>query len=1386
MPAGATPAYRGYRLQALYTLWRVLAAEDPRAEFQPEGREDLAFFDGPDDVPAELVQVKAYADPLTLSVFDPSKPHSYFHRVATQLATDPDCVASIASFGEVGQEMQGAWGDDPDLRAAVVAKLRDHGVQNADAVVDAIRLEDVSEAELRDEVDKRLRDMVTGIDPARAFDLLTYWMYECAEGRTRITTRGLVERILGIGQFLAGRQAFHREWGMSIHAVVDSEIADDDREKLASEFYMGVPANYLHVLADLDVSRDAKVAALQSGFRSARVVVIHGASGQGKTTLAYRYLSGACPEACRFRISAVRDRGSAASIASAIGSHTHALGAPSLVFLDVNPHDEAWPELVRLLVSHTGVRVLVSVREEDLARADLSGTPSAVEKIGLSLDEDEARRIYDGLVARLPLNQYLGFDDAWAAFGGGGPLLEFVHLVTQGQALADRLQGQVQSIEDRVRAGKWERDELLLLQLVSVASAFGARLRVSVVDALNLAVAARSLDLLADEYLIQIDDGANLIDGVHPIRSGMLVDVFTRGNAIPWQSLAEKALPYIHGPDIERFLKFAFSERPEDADGVLVALQQLSLDEWDGIAGVLRAVMWRGVQRYVNANRPLLDEVYAESGSGWVAVLNFDVADAMGGEATGLVDDLVTPEQREVFQALRRRQTDPKAIFLDARRWLENSAARLPPPVASSCWAAIGEVMFWIGQLGTTRPPWAHVERWGLVDALNAAPIETLADLMTGLHSAYDTEATTWRQLHYDDLGRRFRVDTDSPVLQVHDQALTAHYLVPPVHGSGETQTEGVTTEDDPLNHEAALRVDLLRRLFPDRDVYAVKGYGHGLGAYDLPFDPTTKTCERQSLPVRWSVDVNAVFGGLAVLPHRPAAWRQYAEATLSLRRSVLASLAELTQEVRRHFQSRQALGLLELPDALSRWKKALVALSNPPALPQHVVGALGATEHAVHRAMPARLAQTRDRLGGYLAASATFTRSMHNFFMQAPHAVRSCPMLRRASFEGWQTSAATSFLESEGVDFASAALSLHNLTEAYTSLPALHEMGGGLFQALMTARDIDQMQARERRVYRDLHAMWHFFVNAPDDVMSNPLRDTKVSLEQARTEARERLTTRLDSGLESDMRARIVSDRVRWDGSSCLWIALDVNEWLDAYGGLGAVLEVVRGVLTDGTRSSALDHALVGHWEYIAVVPMVRGRALWATAWRIHRPVVALRQQGKTALWDHVFHDIDDACWAELGLETWVGAHIHAATELLDAMGPLYKLVSAAADLVSLPAGDERTHGILSEYAGALMAPMTEAAQRVLDANAAIYGMVTEIAGNRPKRPTDVSDLATAVSALRAAVVPDPDHDGRWSSALGELPEWQTDLENALHLAIAVCSGVVSLVLDEPVPPAV
>lgn len=119
----ATPAYRGYRLQALYTLFRILESRvRPNLVFHPEGAEDLAILETGGNL-LETIQVKAYTADLSLSLLEPKKKDSFLYRVYKLLTHYPELSIKVVSFGNVGSELLRATQKDGEDRKKVVKKF---------------------------------------------------------------------------------------------------------------------------------------------------------------------------------------------------------------------------------------------------------------------------------------------------------------------------------------------------------------------------------------------------------------------------------------------------------------------------------------------------------------------------------------------------------------------------------------------------------------------------------------------------------------------------------------------------------------------------------------------------------------------------------------------------------------------------------------------------------------------------------------------------------------------------------------------------------------------------------------------------------------------------------------------------------------------------------------------------------------------------------------------------------------------------------------------------------------------------------------------------------------------------------------------------------------
>ena len=127
--AGGPSAIRGFRLQALYALHRLLSQDESRRGelLQPEGAEDLAVFLGSNLT--EACQVKAKGAALALSDLEPDKKDGFFPRTIALVHAHPSITIRLVSFGPVGPELSAAVAGSGRERDRVLAKLGVAGIK---------------------------------------------------------------------------------------------------------------------------------------------------------------------------------------------------------------------------------------------------------------------------------------------------------------------------------------------------------------------------------------------------------------------------------------------------------------------------------------------------------------------------------------------------------------------------------------------------------------------------------------------------------------------------------------------------------------------------------------------------------------------------------------------------------------------------------------------------------------------------------------------------------------------------------------------------------------------------------------------------------------------------------------------------------------------------------------------------------------------------------------------------------------------------------------------------------------------------------------------------------------------------------------------------------
>lgn len=1384
----ATPAYRGYRLQALYTLARVLEqhGNNDTLIFQPEGKEDLAVFDA-DHKLLEIIQVKERSANLTLSSFEPEKPESFFYRVAEELKADASVRISIVAFGSVGPELDKAIRNEGADRARVAQKIAAHRhitETEAAALLGRIRLLSVDEAELTDKIAATLWNSLTGVDPASAFDLLTYWLYVSAEGKIKITRADVVERINRVGQFVAARAAHHREWFTAIVPVEDKAAGGaTTRDELADEFYRGVSTRYEHVLAELDVIRARKLREIADGFGSSRVVVVHAASGQGKTTLALRYLHDFFPQEWRFRVRSVGSREHAASVALALISHADAIGVPLCVYVDVSAQDRDWPDLVKILSVHRNVRVLVTIREEDWRRANVSGAELLFAEVELSFDEDEAREIYGALAAkRTPVN-VLNFEEAWRRFGEAGPLMEFTYLVTQGNSLRERLSQQVARLQNEAREGRLAAVEINLLRLTAVASAFEARLRLKpLIKHLGLPAPQATLSLFEREYLLRVSPDGSLVQGLHPIRSAMLAELMDDPSFFPWSESASACLPFVEGGDVESFLLYAFSRCRSEITGLLRALDAYQPDGWVAIAGVTRALIWLGVVEYVEANEEVITDAAALLGSGWSYFIDFDITEATAGTAkswwrdTGLVPD----EIREKIDALLARQTDKGQAFTRAARWLEQRSQKPSLPATEAEWVGAAEALFWAGRWGVRWPFAEWLPEAELDGACGALPLDSLADLVIGVVSVNGAVGGEGGAPYEDWLGRnrevivtRFRDETLTVALEDDGRRMILHFVFDDLGGeSGQGDSSAKAPQsDNRFHYEALRRLQLLRNLLPDREEYGSQGYGHMLWPGFLQHDDTVKEgIPESSLPLLKLVSVNATFVGVSDRRFRPETWREHADGVWQMRQAALVCLRHLGRGLEVHFRRRGVTELLGTEVNAELWDECKSMLNDPPRLPRTAVDEWGFTDETTSEkvieqaagkvASVGRTGLAIQKYKPYLKAFGDFRGSLANFFTQATGVMAVNTYLGRAANKKQVREVAKTLNVNPH-------LAVLNFADAFKSLAQFQKASRAVLLNFYDEGELDRLEQEEQKIFRGVWPMWYFFAFHPARVIQNAAeessRESLGLLGKIRLDLRQRLK-RLSS---ADLRISTASESLPWEGTPALWLTIDARYAWDTFVALPGVLDAIREAVRKVKNTELRRYMLEFNYPEVVLIPLVRGRYVSPVAWRISLPVIIEGSSSELGWWNYAQHPIPADSLKELRLGGWDVPELSGPANLTQSTGSLFYIAGHIRDFGRLPDLDERGVSQLQAYIDRAVKHLSEALQMALDAETELFASYNALSEEELDEHPALTQAVLAATKLHKLILPSDDFEYSKTLHLGELTEWAERLEQAPSLAL-------------------
>jgi hypothetical protein len=685
----------------------------------------------------------------------------------------------------------------------------------------------------------------------------------------------------------------HIELGTTNPAVQNGwiERLKFDAEMQTEDYYEGSNARPGHIIAGLDVERPRWLDSIQEALQRAGTCVVRTASGQGKSTLLYRYAYKHFQPETTFIVKHLSDESMVGAIKQTVLAR-RALGLPILVLIDNVRNDLRFWYRLAVELAGQGVYLLVTLREEDWFRYSGGANGFKWEIVSPTLSLTEARQIYGEF--RQKQRVAAGVRSAEWAFEQVAErklLIEFTYLITHGQMLAERLKEQVQEMQ---RMGE-DRAKLHILRLVSVAQSYEARVPISAL--LRHVNFDQDPDLtiesLQREYLL-CDDGA--CEGLHFVRSQHLATLLHRN--VPLEHTMAELINILDAENLESFVSMAFVDPKVDHAALLHALsKRCACEQLETVIRVAKALFTASETLYYREHQPQFDRVVDEIGTSSTmllcsATLPFQTIDFLGDMRNILPDN----QNLELLSNL--------ADSFSPRRWHDRNEVRLLQSIINSVdtrylqknFDDLGDFLGWcrLPSLDTSRLKTMLVAHdWK--SHVFQGELQPVASFLFALREfaqeSYDAIIADEKAT----LVSRYKLISDTLFVEERGEGVYIEFVV----------DEKSETSGRPMD-QALLRLRNLYKLLPNYERYCSQGlYAEDYGT-ERAIDDTHKEIENRTFAIELEADRNSIYVRTVEAHYAASFVYAWQEQWFNFRRDLSELMDKLLKMYRRLSQGRQ------------------------------------------------------------------------------------------------------------------------------------------------------------------------------------------------------------------------------------------------------------------------------------------------------------------------------------------------------------------------------------------------------------------------------------------------------------------------------------------------
>lgn len=881
---GGNSAWKGFSSQTIYIASRLITEKDKTKNYFPESIEDLKIVDS-NNMTTELIQVKNLSRDLSLSDFEPKKEGSFLKRALSVRQENRDLVVRLISYGNIGPELL-HWSIQKTgtlSKDNITTKLETYGYDQADIewLRKNVLIEKQDEKNLERQIFSELENNIeTAISPEIVFDVLISYVSRLSRHHMSTSTIVWQEKIRTVSLSLAAISGWKNQFGKTILPL--SEYCDFDINEIESQrndYKNGVNALPQHIMSNFDIVRPYWLDRLKETFTENTITILHGASGQGKSSLAYRYLIDNYATNEVFVVSGISNLQQAIDIASAL-RELQKKGYFMIVYIDVRPYDKNWVWLIEQVYTlNLSFPVLVTIREEDFNRNPIDINYIQYNDIELRLNEIEAREIYN----RYPTDNHVSFEASWETFGESGLLLEYVFFLRENMSLRNRIKSQIEKlILEEENVDNW----LLALLIISYAGRKEVPINCEkLLKSVEITNSLKMLQVFNKEYWVRSSDNGIMLSTLHAVRATILCEILFE-KLISHES--EILLKTISFTDYyPQTLIIDYFSRESVSSVFLDKLSDITFTTWATYAGVIESLLWLSVWQYYKTYENIIDEGNILSNNSFAFLMMTDITGYLKIDVQQLWNMFkeTNPIRFQQTIDLLDRIEEKSIDYSCVDKLLKKKMSELPleDSLNSDSLTYCGYILFW------------HAQRGFMIESAlfdDAICHLDYSDILSICEFCLGVQMQKWCNVYNRILEKAKPILSDYlNIIYLNDEEdILYAYAINDISAEGSNHSK------------IMLAVDALRLLYCDKKEYHINLIGSNI-LEGIPVLDNIKTIANDKLPYKWITRMNGWFININEYKYQLNDWREVYQQMTNKRQNICELSGYFCKAIDEYFQ---------------------------------------------------------------------------------------------------------------------------------------------------------------------------------------------------------------------------------------------------------------------------------------------------------------------------------------------------------------------------------------------------------------------------------------------------------------------------------------------------